>query len=1042
VRAEPGPSTVEGTSVARGETRLPVLPQVAVLLCFFFSGLGSLVLEVVWTRLLRVVFGSTTLSVATILVAYMLGLGLGGLWGGRFARRIGPGRALRLYGGFELAIALYALCVPALLALFPALGRLFLYRLDFWPAALVRFALSVLALALPTFLMGATLPLVVSALRTRDESAGGRIAGLYALNTFGAVSGVLLATFVLFGALGVRGTNVLGAGVDALAGAVALFVLAPRFARAGSAPAAEPRAPGRPAGRAALPAGMRAAVAAYALVGFTALVNEVAWTRTLSMVMGSSIYAFAAMLAAFLLGIALGAMAVRTFVDRLRRPLVAYAWGIGLLGVLSLGTMLLLPRLPDLFLALVGVLGLDRGGLMATQLSLSVLAMLPPTLVLGALFPLLARALAGGGVSAPDAVGRVYFANTVGSASGAFAAGFVLIPGLGLQGTLIGAVALNLASAAALLAGQRELARTARLALVAAAGAGIATLAALPPRWNRSGLANGAFTRLLESEEQRRLRANLPAQFDSEEIVFYEEGLNTTVSVHRWFANVSLNVNGKPDASSIADMPTQVLSGQIPMLFGTPASDVLVIGWASGVTVGSVARHPVRRIDVVELEPVIIDASRFFDAQSGRPLEDPRVRVVIDDGRTFLTYAPERYDVIISEPSNPWITGAASLFTREHLEAARGALKPGGRYLQWVQLYGMDALGLRAILNTLRAVFPYVYGFATQYGDSDLMLMAAFEPLEAASLPRWERLDPAVRDDLVRVGNFTTEDLWSLVRLLPEDVAAFAGPEGPLNTDDNMLIELRTPWLLYADTLTSNWEPLAASVRGIAPLLATLPAAEDWSGRVALSYAMTRREYGIAQALATRPGSAWSPHSLAARVELGRGTREMELPDQLETLDRALERAPGSPLLHVYRAQVRLDADDLAGALVDAEAALAQSPDDPRAHALAGLVLRRTGRHAEAAAALERALQGPFGDLLTSNGLRVDLAMAYAAIGRVEEPLSLLEEYLQRDPFSAPHWRLLAAAQERAGRPDDARRSARNAEDLERAAPAMGLAPG
>lgn len=735
-------------------------------------------------------------------------------------------------------------------------------------------------------------------------------------------------------------------------------------------------------------------MAAYATVGFTALVYEVAWTRTLSMVLGSSIYAFAAMLAAFLLGIALGSMATRTFVDRLKEPRLVFAWGIALLGLLSVGTMWILPLLPDLFAVLVGRLGLEKAALIAVELGLSIVAMLPPTLVLGALFPILARALTGAADAAPEAVGRVYFANTIGSATGAFMAGFVLIPGLGLQGTMILATAINLATAGLLLALRRELPTHLRTAIPAAAALVIAGLVFAPPSWNREGFALGAFHRPTQFVHERELRALLPPQFDTEEILFYREGLNTTVSVHRWFANVSLNVNGKPDASSIEDMPTQVLSGQIPMLFGRPAKDVLVVGWASGVTVGSVVRHPVERVTVVELEPEVVEASHYFREQNGDPLGDPRVHLVLDDGRTYLGYTPESFDVIISEPSNPWMTGAASLFTREHLQAARARLRPGGRYLQWVQLYGMDAKGLRSILRTIDSAFPYVYAFAAESRDSDLILMATLEPLGPSDLPHWPDLSPAVRDDLVRVGDFGSADLWSLIRMLPEDLKRLAGSDVPLNTDDNMFIELRTPRLLYRDTLEENWNQIDELDRGVLPLLETtqLP---DPRGRVALSYALARRDYGLASALARGSTSA---HALAARVETGRVMRSMSPEEQSRLLERAIALEPQAPLPHLLRAQVHMYAGSLQAALDDLDVSPRSETRarDPRARGLRGALLRRLGRVDEAVAAFEGVLASSYGEHPAANPLRAELAFSYGALGRPEDQIRLLEEYLER----------------------------------------------
>ena len=437
---QPNPAPSEDASTPGLTNRPSVLALVTV--CFFLSGVASLTLEVVWTRELRLVFGSTTLAASTILVAYMLGLGLGGVLGGKLADRLR--RGVRVYGWIEVAIGVYALVVPFLLARLPAVSRALLSDLSVWQATLWRFALSLLVLILPTILMGATLPILVAALVRGDVRIGERTGLLYGLNTLGAVIGVFLSTFVLFPMLGLQGTNLTGAFLDIGVGLLTIFAVAPRVLSVEPAPVAP--AARRSTSRSELPI-----LISYALVGFSALVYEVAWTRALAMVLGSSLHAFAAMLAAFLTGIGIGSLVTRRWIDRLRQPSVAYAWGILTVGALSLGTMLVLPRLPGLFVRVVAAFGLEPAQLVMVNFSLAAMAMLPPTLVFGALFPLVVRVLAERTPAPGEAVGRVYFANTLGSAAGAFAAGFLLIPTLGLRDTLVLASIVNLVTAAGLL---------------------------------------------------------------------------------------------------------------------------------------------------------------------------------------------------------------------------------------------------------------------------------------------------------------------------------------------------------------------------------------------------------------------------------------------------------------------------------------------------------------------------------------------------------------------------------------------------------------
>jgi spermidine synthase/tetratricopeptide (TPR) repeat protein len=743
------------------------------------------------------------------------------------------------------------------------------------------------------------------------------------------------------------------------------------------------------------------------------------------MVLGSSLYAFSAMLGAFLTGIAVGALVARRLIDRLTRPLLAYALGIAALGLLSLATTLVLPIVPKVFLRLVHWFGITGARTVFFQVGLAMLTMLPPTLVLGALFPLLARGLSAGGREAGSATGAVYFANTVGSASGAFAAGFLLIPALGLRGTLALAAALNFVTAGALAALLPEVPARSRLAGASLAAVAAATLAIVPLPWNLHDLTRGVFRHPLQRIEAGVHLGTIDG-VPNDEIIYYRDGLNTTVSVHHDADVTYLKVNGKTDASSPGDMPTQVLSAHIPMLFGRPASRVLVIGLASGVTLGSVLRHPVERADAVEIEPAMVEASRFFDPWSGAPLDDTRARVILDDGRTYLSGTPERYDVIISEPSNPWISGVSNLFTHEFFSAAKSALEPGGRLLQWVQVYGLPADGLRSVLAAVRAEFPHVYVFSYQASFGDLLLLASLEPLRRDFLPRWEQLTPSVRDDLARVDILTIDQLWSLVRLLPGDIDMIRRDARVVNTDENLFVELSSPWLLHQEsrTLRENWDMVRPFALGVFPLLRDLgePMDPEAVGRLALAYADGRGDYEVGQTLGQSAARARSGHALAAAVALAKRSKSPR--ELLPSLDNALTLAPDAPDILVLRAQLRLAADRPEGALADADAARRVRPDDPRAQALRWQSLYRLGRLEEAEAELD-AMAGSswmaFQPLLWR-----DAADVWLARGRLDRGIAALQRRLDADRNWADGWTKLAEAYDRAGRPADAERARRN----------------
>ncbi len=994
-------------------------------LLLFLSGAGSLTLEVVWSRNLKLVFGSTTLAISTILVAYMLGLGLGGLFGGRWAARLRNG--VQAYGIFELTVGGYALFVPAILGLYPALNRALSGSLSFWPAAFVRFALSLAALLLPTLLMGATLPVLVAAVAQRSEGLARKVGLLYGMNTLGAVAGTLGATFVLFPALGLLWSNFAGAALDMAAGALALLLLARR--RAPSAhEEGTPRAPALD-GRTPVASLHRwnVALMCYGTVGFTSLAYEVTWTRALSMITGSSIHAFTAMLAAFLAGIALGSLLGRRWADHLRRPLAVYGAGLATLGAAAMFTILLLRAAPDLMIGAYKLLGPGAPrSLLAAGFVVSVATMLPPTIVLGALFPLVSGALAGRGQPASAVVGDVYFVNTIGAALGAFAAGFALIPGLGLRRTLGLMVAVNLAAAAAVLLWQKDWAGRPRGGLAAALLAGALLAALVQPGWDERAMTRGAYYRPRQTIDVG-LEVTQLVGVPQNQILFYRDGINSTISVHRQ-PGLALRVNGKPDAS-LGDMPTQVVVGEAPALFGPRAKTGLMVGLASGVSAGSLALHPFRRLDVVEIEPAAVDASHFFDEYNNRPLSQPHLRLLLDDGRSVVETAREKYDLIVSEPPNPYITGVANLFTRDFFRAVRRALTPGGRLWQWVQLYQMDAANVRSIFAALHSEFPYVYGLLPVSSETDLILLAGDRPLAATELPRWENLPPVVQDDLSRVQLFSTADLWSLVRLLPEDVARLASEATTVNTDDSMFVELHAPWLVGQQRPDQRLLPPRTGTAMDVAERAGARLSPDEVGQLALSFVVLRNERDVAERLiaeARRRGP--SAAALSAEAMLAWTADPPNPARALQLLDQAVDLAPGAFEPRLLRARWRWEQsheDQFDLALADVGAALAAQPGDWRALDLRLQILNRLGRGAEALPDADALLKTPWASL--DADVWADAAVADANRGQFDEAIRRLSKSLEIRPTTAARWKLLAALRRQVGQADAAREAEDNA---------------
>jgi spermidine synthase len=890
---------------------MPAAALRLVLAAAVLSGAAALVYEVVWLRMLGLVVGHAVDALAAVLAAFMAGLALGAALFGRLAGRLR--RPLAACAWLEGGIAAYAALLPSAVAALPlaslplrgALG------LSYGGSSLMQTALAGVLLLPPTVLMGGTLPLLTQAVG-RAHAAAARIAGaIYALNTGGAVLGALAAGYWLLPAAGNRKTGWIAAGANLAA--AALLRMAARRAPSAPVAAAVAGESGQPRGRAWL------IPAAMAVSGAAAMVFEIAWARALSLVIGSSTYAFTAVLVVVLIGIAAGS--------------AVYAWrwggrpaGPAALGVVELGVglfaalaLLGFERLPDLVLA--GLRWSAAPGWVALlQILVSALALLPATVCIGASFPCALAATAVGGAGVGRQVGRLYAANTVGAVAGVILGGLVLIPGWGVHAALKTAIVASLLVAAALLAASG---RGARRLIPAAVSLAAAAAVALAPAWDTRVMSSGPAI-----YAKRYLSLGRPGglrQIAAEgTVLFYRDGRSGTVAVTRQGPDTLLRINGKIDAGSVTDMPTQLMVAHLPLLAHPSPGAVFILGLGSGATAAAAARHPVERVDVLEIEPAVVEASRFFAGEQGGALDDPRVRIVIGDGRSFLRSAGARYDVIISEPSNPWVQGMAGLFSAEFFALARQRLLPGGVMLQWVQSYNLAPDDLKMVVATFRSAFPSTSVWESMPGDFLLLGRVEPAPLDLGRLrARWEAL-PRVRADFERLGIRGWPGVLGFFAMR-EDDAARLGAGGELNTDDRLPLEFSAPRSLYVDTSMQN-RVLVGWFRR-----APLP---DFT-----------------------PESAGELEHADSRYWVGVGCLRRGAPaDALAQFERALALEPSHAASAVGASTAALQLGRSADALAFARRVLAREPAQPAALFLAGAASWWLGRRDEAERFFERAV--------------------------------------------------------------------------------------
>lgn len=751
-----------------------VSPRAAFLVIlgsFFVSGVAGLLYQVVWTRYLALFLGHTSYAVVAVLAAFMGGLALGNAWLGAWVDRLK--RPLLFYAVLELGIGIFAILFPGYYELvhdgFVAVVR----RTE--PTGGTRLALqfgfAALTILLPTVLMGATLPALTKFVTRSLAELRGKVAALYAINSSGAVAGTILADWWWIPSLGLEITVYLGATLSLLIGLVAL-VLSKWETEMNAGPVAVAAGPDETF----TPGELRLALVGIGVSGFVAMLYEVAWTRLLGLALGSSTHAYSLMLATFISGIAVGGWIIYRW-KRQTRTLLAFAWAEMALALTLLASLWFYDLLPLWFSQLAGLLARRPEAFLAyevVQMAICFTVMFVPAMCLGMTLPLASRVATTELNRTGRSVGVVFAINTGGTVLGAVLTGMVFLPRFGLAATLALGITFNLAIAVMIL-GRDWRGRRAAWWLVPVAGTAVAAAAAfiLGPRWEKA-FAQG----LWRSDRTPATIAAYRAGIGPINVAYHRDGAGSTVVVLDTSrpgepGQYLLRVNGKTDASSKGDLSTQILAAHIPLLLHPNTTNVLVVGLGSGVTVGSALQHPpVARVDVVEISPEVVEtAGRFFGEANLGALKDPRTRMQIEDAKTFLKTTSGLYDVIITEPSNPWMAGVAAVFSREYYEDCRARLKPDGLIAQWVQVYETEDRTLDIVVGTFSAVFPQVSIWQTSSGD--LLLVGAQQPPKVdldAFARRFQ--EPKVAADLLRTGLKRPAAFLALEHL-PFDSGAF-----------------------------------------------------------------------------------------------------------------------------------------------------------------------------------------------------------------------------------------------------------------------------
>lgn len=887
------PSGAKEHSTVAGETNQSSLTFGLILLLFVASGFSSLIYQVVWTRMMVFVFGSTTFATATVLSVFMGGLALGSFLTGRRADKIM--RPFLWYGVLEGIIGVWALLAPFLFDSAVPIYRVVWqsFHLDPMPFALLRFVAALIILLIPTTCMGATLPLLAKFVTDSLAYVGKKVGTLYAANTLGAVGGAAITGLCLLPLYGLNKTIYIGAAINFLL--IATVFISEKFVErkdtalgndnrntrdsergapgnvagatddssTGASPVAVEKLPDESisvgnesisvrneveaqgegaaglgnqvdrsvfiaaagavstdaqeseseanalhADEALVSAGgvahanvpaedsgnlspvVRATIFCFALSGAVAMVYEVGWTRTLLMVIGSSTYAFTLMLTSFLLGIFLGSLFCARLIDRAREPVLWFAIIQILLGVAGYTSMALFNWVPCWNLQLNAALPADPNTALTARFLIAASMMMPLTFFLGAVFPAAVKTCVKDLTAVGKSVSSLYSANTLGAIIGAFIAGFALIPFMGVEKSLIAGTIINVASGALMLFFVPSFHVVYKVLVLLAVTSLSSLLVMHPDIWYKDVLVYAQSAR-------RRLKDTPPFKDPQEwhkwlysklRLVFYEEGPSSTVAVLEFTDgnSHSLITNGHVDASEGGDMPQQVLLAYAPLAVHPSPKDVAIVGWGSGVTIGCAARVVENKVTAIELEPAVIKASPFFKAVNNSPDRDPKVHIELNDGRNYLLATDQLFDVIISEPSNPWQAGVCNLFTKEYFRICKNRLRKGGVFALWCQIVEVPDQNIRSILASLKAVFPNCAVMRVDHGNIVAFASEDAIKIDLNRLRKWMS-NKEIFTDFKRAKTETPETFVARMSISPDAIESFIDKAPPNDDDTNRL---------------------------------------------------------------------------------------------------------------------------------------------------------------------------------------------------------------------------------------------------------------
>lgn len=737
----------------------------------------------------------------------MIGLALGSLIIGKKADNWNIKKIGFFYFFIEISIGIYALLLPHFITNLEILYiNLFeQISLSFFMSIVLKSTLAMILLIIPTFLMGTTLPLITKYLSQTIDEYSKNISLLYGLNTFGAIIGTLIAGFYLLENYGISGATYFSATLNfivAICFAIVFKLISPEDLNIIKQKKSKEKSSNK-----TFDEFSALLLISYSISGVASMFYQVSWTRSLSLIIGTSTYAFTTMLATFLLGITIGSLFYRYIPHKISRVNLYLFFQFLIVVSVLIGTSFI-DDLPFYYLSLNEMFFQNWNDLHYIRFLLAAIIMLIPTISLGILFPIVCDILISKNKKMTHTVGKTYAYTSLGATVGAILAGLVVIPLIGIQNTIYVGAFLNLFAFIIVLLQFNEITKQKKFSFFGLSIIFYISSVAIIDKWNPKVMSSGVYVytdnyfnvsnNLSDVNLSKRQIWNLA--MNNYDLMYYKDGMTDTVAVMKNMHGViSLMVNGKVDASAKSehDVATQVMIGQLPLLLHKNPKDVFLVGYASGITAGSILTHNIKNLDTAEISSSIVEASKLFNKYNFDPLNDERTNLYIKDARQTLMISNKKYDVIVSQPSNPWIKGQSSLFSYDWYKIVNEHLNDDGVFMQWLPAYHMSEKNLKVIINTVYKSFQTTTLWSSSIAG-DLIILASknknfnisYDEIKA----KFENEKVSKLIEKIGLNKDTLfRDLFLKSNKEIEDYLKDVDKKLPINTDDKLITEYTAP---------------------------------------------------------------------------------------------------------------------------------------------------------------------------------------------------------------------------------------------------------